>query len=303
MRSTRIFSGSVVVVASCLPLSAAHAADRQFDCIVEPRQTVELRAPIGGLIDQVLVDRGDFVSKGAVLVELDSGVERAATELAKYRSVMRGTLQSADVKLDFAKQKAARRDDLHRQRFASDQERDEAAAEKRLAEAELLEAQEARAIAELEYRRAAEQLRLRALRSPLDGVVMERYAHPGEVSDTGDGGRPLLKLAEIDTLRVEVLLPVEVYPAISQGMQATVVPDPPFGRPCPAVVKVVDRVLDAASGTFGVRLEMANPDRALPAGVKCKASFPGLGDAMAMGSLGASQSSTDPHAARAGRIR
>lgn len=281
----------MLALASQLPLAAAHAAEREFDCIVEPRQIVELRAPVGGLIERVLVDRGDRVSKDTVLVELDSGVERAATELAKYRAVMRGTLQSADVKLDFAKQKAARRDDLHRQRFASDQERDEAAAEKRVAEAQLLEAQEARAIAELEYRRAAEQLRLRTLRSPLDGVVMERYAHPGEVSDTGDGGRPLLKLAEIDTLQVEVLLPVEVYPAIAPGMQATVVPDPPFGRPYPAIVKVVDRVLDAASGTFGVRLEMANPDRALPAGVKCRASFPSLQETTAPQSRGRGQAS------------
>jgi membrane fusion protein, multidrug efflux system len=40
-------------------------------------------------------------------------------------------------------------------------------------------------------------------------------------------------------------------------------------------VKVVDHVIDAASGTFGIRLELKNPDYSLPAGLKCKVRFPG----------------------------
>jgi hypothetical protein len=39
------------------------------------------------------------------------------------------------------------------------------------------------------------------------------------------------------------------------------------------VVTVVDRVVDAASSTFGVRLELANPDYRLPAGLKCRVRF------------------------------
>ena len=39
------------------------------------------------------------------------------------------------------------------------------------------------------------------------------------------------------------------------------------------LVRVVDQVFDAASGSFGVRLELANPNGAIPAGVRCKARF------------------------------
>jgi hypothetical protein len=35
----------------------------------------------------------------------------------------------------------------------------------------------------------------------------------------------------------------------------------------------VDRVLDAASGTFGVRLALPNPQQRLPAGIRCKVQF------------------------------
>jgi len=40
-----------------------------------------------------------------------------------------------------------------------------------------------------------------------------------------------------------------------------------------ATVQIVDRVVDSASGTFGVRLEVPNPSGTMPAGVKCKVRF------------------------------
>lgn len=48
----------------------------------------------------------------------------------------------------------------------------------------------------------------------------------------------------------------------------------PIGGSYQASEKVVDRVLDAASGTFGVRLVLPNPDYRLPAGIRCEARFP-----------------------------
>ena len=39
---------------------------------------------------------------------------------------------------------------------------------------------------------------------------------------------------------------------------------------------VVDRLLDASSGTFGVRLALPNPTGALPAGIRCRVEFPQL---------------------------
>ncbi|MEM9242054.1 MAG: HlyD family secretion protein, partial [Pseudomonadota bacterium] len=36
-----------------------------------------------------------------------------------------------------------------------------------------------------------------------------------------------------------------------------------------AEVTVVDQIFDAASGTFGLRLELPNPDGKIPAGTRC----------------------------------
>ncbi|CAN0204246.1 unnamed protein product [Phaeothamnion confervicola] len=40
-----------------------------------------------------------------------------------------------------------------------------------------------------------------------------------------------------------------------------------------ARVTLVDKVIDAASGTFGVRLELPNPGGRVPAGIKCRVRF------------------------------
>ncbi|MEO7940445.1 MAG: hypothetical protein ABIR55_17585 [Burkholderiaceae bacterium] len=38
-------------------------------------------------------------------------------------------------------------------------------------------------------------------------------------------------------------------------------------------MQIVDKVVDSASGTFGVRLELPNPSGSITAGVKCKVRF------------------------------
>ena len=53
-----------------------------------------------------------------------------------------------------------------------------------------------------------------------------------------------------------------------RGMSAMVKPEKPIKGEFPAKVTVVDKVVDAASGTFGVRLELPNPDFKVTAGLQ-----------------------------------
>jgi len=59
-------------------------------------------------------------------------------------------------------------------------------------------------------------------------------------------------------------VPVAWYGAIAEGMTGKVVPEEPVGGEHAATVTIVDRVVDAASGTFGVRLELPNPTCGCP---------------------------------------
>ena len=266
------------IARSCIALVATGASGAEFDCVVDPRQVVEIRSPVEGVIEKITVDRGDYVTQGQVLVQLDSAVERASAALALQRSQLQGAVRSGESRVEYSTRKHSRQEELFKQNFISAQARDESATERKLAEAEYKEAVDNRTLADLEYKRQNEVLRLKTIRSPFSGVVTERLMHPGEVAEAGVGRKPVLKIAEIDTLHVEVILPVQAFGKVKIGTKAEVLPEQPIGGRYEALVKIVDRVFDAASGTFGVRLELPNKQRTLPAGMRCKARFPGVGD-------------------------
>lgn len=253
--------------------ATAQGSDPGHACLIEPMQRIELRSPVEGRIDAIYVERGSEVRKGQILVELDTAAERAALEGAKYRSVMEGQIKSANSRLSAAKEKFDRRDELVKERFIAPQDRDDSLAEMRVAEANLVEATDNQRLAALEQRRLSELVEQRRLRSPFFGVVTERLQGVGEIAQTGESARPILRLAQTNPLRVEVVLPVAMYGKVKSGTKATVDAEPPLTGRYPATVTIVDRVVDSASGTFGVRLELPNPKGEIPAGVKCRARF------------------------------
>lgn len=56
----------------------AHAAS--FECLIEPWQVVEIRSAVEGLGERIVVQRGDTVRKGQMLVELQSAAKRSAVD-------------------------------------------------------------------------------------------------------------------------------------------------------------------------------------------------------------------------------
>ena len=266
---------NVVAVAVCLLAVAVPAPARaagEYNCLIEAYESVDVRSPVEALIETILVRRGDVVAKGQVLVRLESAAERAAYDLARARATMQGEIKAAEARLELAQRKYTRAEELYKQNFVSSTARDEAEAEYKLASEQVRQAREARELAQLEARRSGELLALRTLRSPFAGVVVEKLQSAGEMATTNIN-QPILKLARIDPLHVEVVLPVSEYGKIRTGMKGTVVPEKPIQGQYEARVKVVDRTVDAASGTFGARLELPNPRSEIPAGVKCRVRF------------------------------
>jgi RND family efflux transporter MFP subunit len=267
------------VAVSCAALACLAAPlvarAKSFECLIQPEQVVELRSPTEGLIAKVHVQRGDTVKAGEVLVELESNAERSAVAAAEYRAKMKGRIAAAQERVDYATKKLDRARELQKQHFVAAQAHDDALAEKQVAISELEDARENQQLAKLEYRHAVDILNLRILRSPFNGVVMERTLNPGDLAQSGTDSKAILKLAQIDPLRVEVVLPVEYFGKLQLGMVGEVSPEGLEGR-YRATVKIIDRVFDAASGTFGVRLILPNPHASIPGGIRCQVDFPQL---------------------------
>jgi RND family efflux transporter MFP subunit len=262
-------------------LTGSLAAAEEFDCLIRPYQTLEIRSATGGLIDRILVDQGDTVQKGQVLAVLESSTEQSVADLAKFRAQMSGPLITAETRAQHTAQRLTRKEQLHKKGFTTSEERDQALAEQKVAEAELAEAKENRQLAHYEYRRAMAQLNLKQIKSPILGVVTERLSNPGEVAELGVGQKPMLKIVQLDPLRVEVILPIRLYGQIKAGSQAEIVPEAPIAGRYSATVQTVDKVVDAASATFAVRLELRNAQHKLPAGIRCNATFADLANGKA----------------------
>ena len=70
---------------------------------------------------------------------------------------------------------------------------------------------------------------------------------------------------QVDPLMVKVIVPAEMFGKIAIGTEGVVFPTGFDEHRSTAVVKLVDKVIDARSETFRVTLEMPNPDYRLPA--------------------------------------
>ena len=237
---SRIIFFCLAVGLPCQPLFAEE--DGLYDCLIEASTVIDVSSPVPGILADITVERGDRVSTGQVLARLESAVEEAALELARERAA-------------FGRRKVVRNKDLYEKQLISIHDKDELETESHLAELGQAEA----------------QLERRTIHSPISGLVVERYLEPGEFVES----QPILQIAKLHPLHVEVILPVSRLGTVRKGMRATVLPQAPVGGRYQARVVIVDRVVDAASGTFGVRLILQNPDYRVPAGLKCQVDFSG----------------------------
>ncbi|MFT4721684.1 MAG: hypothetical protein ACI9SB_002861 [Candidatus Azotimanducaceae bacterium] len=124
---------------------------------------------------------------------------------------------------------------------------------------------------------ADEQIERQVIRSTLDGFVTNRFKSEGEFVDD----QPILRVAQLNPLRVEAIVPMNFAGEIQPGMMAEVSPVMAGSHRRKARVTAVDHVGGSMRGsmggstsdTFAVHLEMSNPGFEIPAGLTCDVTF------------------------------
>jgi RND family efflux transporter MFP subunit len=261
---------SVITVFAASGLTPVWAQDLgTLDCLIEPHEVIDVASRVDGIVDSIVVERGDLVTANQVLVNLDAGVEKAAVAAARSRANANAEVEANNVSVEFASRRQDRLETLFKDSVISGDQMDEVSTEASLSKIRLKQAVENRRIAELDLAQSVEVLARHTIRSPIEGVVVQRYVSVGESTED----QPIMRIAQIDPLRVEVIMPVMAFGSIEKGQLAYISPEAPSEGQFPAIVSVVDRVADAASGTFRVRLSMPNPDHAVPSGLKCSVQF------------------------------
>ena len=89
-------------------VSAMAHAQAEHECVIQPRQILEIRSPVDGLIQRVHVDRGQTVRRGQLLATLDDSVERVAAEGARHRASMLGAVQAGESRVTATSRKLER---------------------------------------------------------------------------------------------------------------------------------------------------------------------------------------------------
>lgn len=263
-----------VPVAAVEPTAAtgdalATAASRPADCLIEPSQVVKVNSSVEGVIDYIAADRGQFVRRGQIVAHLRSAVEAAGVAVAQARAANVYSIGAAESRARYLGAKQTRSERLTR--YLAKDAVEEAQANAQTAAMQMREAESSRRVATLEAAQSQRLLAERTVRSPIDGVVTERAMAPGEYR--ANQASHILTIAQLDPLYVEVFAPIAQLTSVALGDVATVFPEDPIGGRYTARVTVIDRVFDAASGTFGLRLELRNPGNKLPAGLRCRIQF------------------------------
>lgn len=240
-----------------------------FDCTIYPSADADIGSTVAGVIENITVDRSDTVGQGDVLAVLEASVERSAVALASARALAAAEIEFGHASAENSESQLAQTRNSTANSKISRQEVDHREAESDFAQVQLQQALQGRNIPELELAYAMAQLSQKTIRSPYSGVIVERYLSVGEhVND-----QPILKLAQIDPLHVETQLPAIHLGAIQSGMFASVSVAGTQDAQWEVTVERVDAIVDVASGRFGVRLILPNPDRKIVAGTRCKVSF------------------------------
>ena len=248
--------------------SPRNAADR-FDCVVLPAAVVDVASPTAGRLAAVHKDRSDLVKQDEIIAALDSDIEVATARVAEARARMSSEIGLNKANAEFGNKRRERIGSLHQRKVASRQDLDDAERDAVIANWQLRQARDLQRLKQLEFERANVVVDKKQVLSPIEGVVVERYKSAGEFVDD----EPILRIAQLNTLHVETIVPMSWFGRLSPGMKAQVFTQLEEDAARVARVSVVDRVGDPAAGTFGVRLVLDNDDLLLPAGIKCQLAF------------------------------
>jgi RND family efflux transporter MFP subunit len=217
---------------AALPVSQPEtppASDTSFPSYLYVERDVWVTARASGIIEELLVDRGDRVKVGEPLIVLETDIRKGELRIAEQQSRL--------AEAEFERSRS-----LHEQQIVSAQE------------ALKLEIERDLAASEVELARA--QLERCTVRAPFDGIVIERRAVVG-LRVIEDDAVDLLRIAANDPLRAKVHLPERLLSRATVGNTAEIVTEDAPPRVLPGRVVFVSPAIDPASGTALVIVEAA----------------------------------------------
>lgn len=205
---------------------------------VEAQRDVRVAAEEGGVVEALLASKGQVVRRGQPLLRLDAGVLQAQLDQAASQAAL-------------AEESWRRQQQLW--------ERDSVGTEMAYLQAKY-NAQTARAQARV----LSERMERTVVRSPIDGILDDRFVEEGTLVSPGT---PVARVLDVDTVEVVGGVPERYAADIEQGTDVTVAVKALGGREYSGAIDFVGSSVDGGSRTFGVEVVVPNPGLGIKPGM------------------------------------
>lgn len=214
----------------------------EFTGTVQPFEEAHIAPGTPARISRILVDVGDKVRKGQLLVQMD-----------------RTQMFQSEVQLENLERELARMDTLLQAGAVTQQSYDQLKAQYDIAKSSI------------------ENLATHTeIRSSLDGVVTGRYHSEGELftMTPGPAGKPaIVTVQQIRPVKVTIGLSERFLPEVSLGQTAIVTADVFPGKQFEGKIQRIFPTIDRASGTFRVEVVIENKEEVLRPGMFARVSL------------------------------
>lgn len=275
-RRLAVFTPSVTVIAICvlglfaiaqpahaevLPVSAirvieqdAYRVQRVYAGELHHARTSTLGFEFGGAVQTVMVDEGDVVEPGALLVRLADDTVRANLDAVMANlETARANILAHEAELALSAASLRRYEDLVARGHGSEQELDERRAQHRVNQARtsVLDAQLASASAAVDLARA--NLDKYTIRAPYAGIIQARRVDEGSIVSPG---QPVLTLVERARLEARIGVPANMAGALNPD---TIYEMSANGRQVQATLTGILPVADGVTGTITALFEIKDP--------------------------------------------
>jgi len=204
---------------------------------IEAFADADVLAKVAGEVREILVEEGDVVRKGQVLARLDG--DRLRLELNESEARLRKLQRDYERNVDLSEKGLISAGDFDRIKY----------------DLEALQAAHNLASLELDYTH---------IRAPIDGVVSRRYVKLGNTLAVNE---PVFRVTSLDPLIVDLHVPEREFAKIAAGQPVALQIDALQQEPVQATVTRVSPVVDAATGTFKVTIELYDATRRIKPGM------------------------------------
>jgi HlyD family secretion protein len=224
---------------------------------LNPVVLISVGTQVSGTVRKLYVDFNDKVKKGQALLELDDALV-SATEKQSAANVV-----NAQAALELAEANAARMKTLFAQEYVSRQEYDQATQALKSAKAQL-------ALARAQNERDRANVNFTVIRSPVDGVVIDRVVDIGQTVAASFQTPTLIKIAQdLSEMRIDTSFAEADIGSIREGQKAKFTVD---AFPNRSFVGDVQQIrLNPTNQqnvvTYNVRINVANPEQVLLPGM------------------------------------